>query len=254
MYDAAFWDKLNKMEQEIALREGLKRGWFTYTELNSLISKQDVTNLINNFISFSAILAATYATGILTIAGSMFLTSKIPGTALYNYAHEAPRTDILIYESQNENNVDENLTIPESIGADEMTQYKDLHKSVTSPVTVLNTSFFLVSLLYNDSIIDSESLDVNSTWDWWNNSLMTWLNDISNFNDDEILPDKYYNNFAHDTSMDMAFVNRKLLELEDKIHKATRLRLQEQLERSWHEEWTETVYTTIGSLYEISVY
>lgn len=63
MYESSFWDRLKKLEQEIALREGLKRGWFTYTELNSLIEKQDIASVVNNIVTFSAVLAATYAAG-----------------------------------------------------------------------------------------------------------------------------------------------------------------------------------------------
>lgn len=223
-----------------------------------MISKQEVTNLINNFISFSAILAATYAAGILTIAGSIFLSSKVPGTALYNnkIQERQPSDTILVHHNQIQDNLEENLTIPESIGSDDLIEYKNMHKSITSTVTVLNTSFLLVSLLCNDKIIEdntSES-DDDSTWDWWNNSLLSWLNDISKFDDKELLTHKYENNFAQSTSLDMVFVNKKLLELEDKIHRATKLRLQEQLERSWHEEWTDTIFSTMGTLYKISVY
>lgn len=234
------------------MQEGLKRGWYTYTELDILFSKQDVSNLINNFISFSAILAATYAAGILTIAGSIFLSSKIPGTALYTKTENTQNSNTLIHETRIQENLEKNLTIPETIGADEVAQY-DFYKSITSPVAVLNTSFLLVSLFSND-MIENDCLNDNPSWDWWNNSLMTWLSDISKLNENQAVPNKYYNNFGHDKSLDMAFINMKLLDLEDIIHKATKLRLQEQLERSWHEEWTDTIYTTIGSLYEISVY
>ena len=34
-----FWKKLRSLEAKVALKEGKKRGWFSYTELESLLDQ-----------------------------------------------------------------------------------------------------------------------------------------------------------------------------------------------------------------------
>lgn len=247
VYESSFWERLKKLEEEIALRQGMKRGWFTYTELKYLITTNELSAFINNLVSLSAILAATYAAGILTIAASVFLTSRLPGTSLYKNTGIMPANENIIND-QMLNNKD--YSIPEPLSENRT------HKS-TSPVTVLNTSFLIVSMLtcneraLNCNKTDDLQDDENVSWDWWNNSLMIWLSDISRISDNNgkwTLPDNYYRNFANDKLLDMSIANQKILKLEGKIHKATKVRLQEQIERSWHEEWTDTIYTTFRSL------
>lgn len=76
-----FFEKLKFVEIEIAKRQGLERGWLTYTELSNLMPSLAIAKA---FLQHTTIFAVSYAASVVTIAGAFFLASKVPGTALYN--------------------------------------------------------------------------------------------------------------------------------------------------------------------------
>lgn len=69
------------MEKILAQREGIKRGWLTYTELLNLLPSFTIAKFFLNNI---AIMAVSYAASVMTIAGAFFIVSYIPGNALIN--------------------------------------------------------------------------------------------------------------------------------------------------------------------------
>lgn len=75
-----FFEKLKFVEIEIAKRQGLERGWLTYTELSNLMPSLAIARA---FLQHATIFAVSYAASVVTIAGAFFLASKVPGTALY---------------------------------------------------------------------------------------------------------------------------------------------------------------------------
>ncbi len=76
-----FFEKLKFVEIEIAKRQGLERGWLTYTELTNLMPSLAIAKA---FLHHATIFAVSYAASVVTIAGAFFLASKVPGTALYS--------------------------------------------------------------------------------------------------------------------------------------------------------------------------
>lgn len=76
-----FFEKLKFVEIEIAKRQGLERGWLTYTELSNLMPSLAIAKA---FLQHATIFAVSYASCALTLAGAFFLASKVPGTALYS--------------------------------------------------------------------------------------------------------------------------------------------------------------------------
>lgn len=76
-----FFEKLKYVEIELAKREGLERGWLTYTELSNLMPTLAIAKA---FLQHATIFAVSYAASVVTIAGAFFLASKVPGTALYS--------------------------------------------------------------------------------------------------------------------------------------------------------------------------
>lgn len=75
-----FFMKLEQVERTLAKREGLKRGWLTYTELiNFLPSFTFAKFILSNF----TVMAASYCATVMTIAGAFFIVSQIPGLSLY---------------------------------------------------------------------------------------------------------------------------------------------------------------------------
>ncbi|XP_053959271.1 uncharacterized protein LOC128863892 [Anastrepha ludens] len=81
-----FFEKLGSIEKQLARREGLRRGWLTYSELMQMLPSFTLAKFILNNI---AVMAVSYAASVITIAGAFFLASQIPGTALHRKAVSA---------------------------------------------------------------------------------------------------------------------------------------------------------------------
>lgn len=78
-----FFEKLKSIECILAKRQGLKRGWLTYTELANLIPSIAIAKA---FLQYSALFTVSYAASVVTIAGALFFASQVPGPALYRSA------------------------------------------------------------------------------------------------------------------------------------------------------------------------
>ncbi|XP_017132122.1 protein CNPPD1 [Drosophila elegans] len=82
-----FFNKLNSVERTLAERQGLRRGWFTYSELVQLLPSFAWTKFLVN--SFS-VLALSYAASVITLAGAFFVASQVPGTLWHRRVCSAP--------------------------------------------------------------------------------------------------------------------------------------------------------------------
>ncbi|KAJ9576618.1 hypothetical protein L9F63_025486, partial [Diploptera punctata] len=78
----AFWTRLSKMEREVALKEGRRRGWFSYTDLEKLMETVDLASLAQALVTVSAVCLTSYTASVLTLIGSAFIVSQIPGIPL----------------------------------------------------------------------------------------------------------------------------------------------------------------------------
>lgn len=75
-----FFDKLTCIEKTLARREGLRRGWLTYSELMQMLPSFTLAKFLLNNIT---VMAVSYAASVMTIAGAFFLAAQIPGTSLH---------------------------------------------------------------------------------------------------------------------------------------------------------------------------
>lgn len=80
--EQAFWKRLCQMERDIALKEGKRRGWFSYTDLENLLDTVDLAALAQAVLTVSAVCLTSYTASVLTIIGSAFIVSQIPGTPI----------------------------------------------------------------------------------------------------------------------------------------------------------------------------
>lgn len=71
---------MEQVERTLAKREGLKRGWLTYTELMNFLPSFTVAKFI---LSNFTVMAASYCATVMTIAGAFFIVSQIPGLSLH---------------------------------------------------------------------------------------------------------------------------------------------------------------------------
>lgn len=70
-----FYEKLRTVERLLAMKEGLSRKWFTYTELELLMPSLEIAKKILNY---TTILMFSYVCSILTIALSCIIVTSIP--------------------------------------------------------------------------------------------------------------------------------------------------------------------------------
>ena len=73
--DNEFHEKLKTAERLLALKEGLTRNWFTYTELEMLMPTIDIAKQIINYATISMFI---YGCSILTFALSSIILTSIP--------------------------------------------------------------------------------------------------------------------------------------------------------------------------------
>lgn len=75
---------MSVVERTLAQREGIRRGWLTYSELVQLLPSFTLMKfLLNNL----AVLALSYAASVITIAGAFFIASQVPGTLWHRQAN-----------------------------------------------------------------------------------------------------------------------------------------------------------------------
>lgn len=70
-----FYEKLRTVERLLAMKEGLARNWYTYTELEMLMPTLDIAKKILNY---TTILMFSYVCSVLTIALSCIIVTSIP--------------------------------------------------------------------------------------------------------------------------------------------------------------------------------
>jgi hypothetical protein len=51
--EQAFWTRLYRMEKAIALKEGKRRGWFSYTDLENLLDTVDLAAVARAVLTVS---------------------------------------------------------------------------------------------------------------------------------------------------------------------------------------------------------
>ncbi|XP_025267895.1 protein CNPPD1 isoform X1 [Camponotus floridanus] len=154
-----FWEKLQRLEKDVAYREVQKRGWCSYTELNCLLNSVQLIAIAQTLINVSSICLATYAAGLITLVGSTLIghfivQSCLPGTSLSpkqsaNLQTNFMSTDLIdvSINTQSQEIRNDNLSISSSLIQDE------------------NVDYF----------IKTDNDDDITGWQWWLNSMMTWL-------------------------------------------------------------------------------
>lgn len=235
-----FWKKLKSLETNLSERQGLKRGWYTYTELYNLLNSVDINSLLQTISYLMAIAFVAYLASVLTIISSLYVASNVSGTFMSKH-HLAPVPQV---ESEQHNVTEASV----SLGSDD-----SAHKcsKLIDAVDVLKTSILLASIKMLPNSKSSNCTDSvpdennganmeNVTWSWWENPVMNWLTETSKMLEDSgrsflfnLHTQKYY--------LDVSMANARQLDMQDHIDEATKIRIQDQMERSWHKEWTDTI-------------
>ncbi|KAG7196680.1 hypothetical protein KM043_016012 [Ampulex compressa] len=159
VHNQDFWERLQRLEKDIAYKEAQKRGWFSYTELSCLMNSVQLIAVAHAVVNVSSICLATYAAGIVTLLGSALVASYFPGTLL------TPRQSI---SATNVTNTELNPII----------EIKSTSVEAI-PEKVLTVDFIPTLLNCNETQEDLRNIKheevTNISWKWWLNSVMTWL-------------------------------------------------------------------------------
>lgn len=207
--EETFWQKLLEIESSLARKEGSQRGWFTYTELENLLTGINPANLLQALATVLSVLTVTYTAGILAILSSIFIVSNIPGSCLQRKTEAfdpSLKTEI--------DNPKFNLSASRLDAAD-----------------MFKTTLILASIQTNSGV--ESDLE---TWNWWSKDSMVWLSESSKMNEAPMQQSFYPVQYT-----DASVANEKSIDLQDQVHKATKLRIQDQMEHSWHTEWTDSL-------------
>ncbi|KAJ3622011.1 hypothetical protein MTP99_002546 [Tenebrio molitor] len=180
-----FWRKLGEIERSLAKRQGALRGFFTYTELHTLLATIELQTLIQNILAISTILIASYVAAVLTLCGSVFIVSHISDTCL-----QARKVDV---------------------------EQKQHSHSLHFGIRPQRTQQCFLGLVDHS---DDELV----------------VRDVGVFGRSRC---KFEALLLETRPRDLPRV--KFLDLEAQVHKSTKIRIQDQLENSWHKEWTDTI-------------
>ncbi|XP_072761204.1 LOW QUALITY PROTEIN: protein CNPPD1-like [Anoplolepis gracilipes] len=163
-----FWQKL-RLEKNIAYREVQKRGWCSYTELNYLLNSVQLIAIAQTLINVSSICLVTYATGLVTLVGSTLIAhfviqSCLPGVSL---------------SSGQSANLQTNFISTDLIDVAMNARSQEINDD-DLPISSL--------LIQNENVDYSAEINDNddeiASWQWWLNSMMTWLPDYCILKDD----------------------------------------------------------------------
>ncbi|XP_076755319.1 protein CNPPD1 [Xylocopa sonorina] len=171
VHNQDFWERLQKLEKDIAYKEAQKRGWFSYTELSCLMNSMQLLAVAHAVVNISSICLATYTAGIVTLLGSALVASYFPGTIL------SPRQ----------------TTNSTEIMKTDLNPIMDVTSSPIEALTenILTTDFMSSSLSCNQSQQNCENIGTNeitdTNWRWWLNSMMIWLPEHSGTESTKIL-------------------------------------------------------------------
>lgn len=165
VHNQDFWERLQKLEKDIAYKEAQKRGWFSYTELSCLMNSMQLITVAHAMINISSICLATYTAGVVTLLGSALVASYFPGTILS--PKQINSTDIINADLNPVVDVTEIAVeiLPENIFASDLT-FDTLNCNETQE---------------NCENIESNEV-VNVDWKWWLNPTMIWLQNTQDWN------------------------------------------------------------------------
>ncbi|KAF4533492.1 hypothetical protein B566_EDAN000977 [Ephemera danica] len=72
-----FWQRIIGLYRTVSMREGSRRGWFTYEEMCALINRQNMTSIASTIVQVSAICLVSYTAAVLNMFGAAITSSHL---------------------------------------------------------------------------------------------------------------------------------------------------------------------------------
>ncbi|XP_015110142.1 protein CNPPD1 isoform X2 [Diachasma alloeum] len=169
VHNDQFWDRLRKLEKDVAYKEGKKRGWFSYQELSCLIETIRITAIVQALVSISSVCLAAYTAGVVTLLGSALIASHVPGTSL------APRTSTLSLNATKSSGI-----APDPENSHDNSNDLDRFPEDLKGLMDFRGNFTTPGHYYKHSEAQNDS------WHWWLSSLSNWLPEYSENNKNQL--------------------------------------------------------------------
>ncbi|XP_051156875.1 protein CNPPD1 [Leptopilina boulardi] len=165
VHNKDFWDRLHKLESDLAYKEGNRRGWFSYTELHCLMNAVQLLPVIQALLSVSSVCLAAYVAGVATILGSVIVASHLPGTVFMSRRLSrcndlSSDVDYKLFTECQSSNVNTNSAI------------------LSSTNNTLSTTIYNNSRLENIIDLNNPDFVEYPTWDRWSDSTATFLSTL----------------------------------------------------------------------------
>lgn len=162
-----FWSKLQNLEEDLAIREARKRGWFSYTELNTLLDSTNLLAFCQTILGVSSVCIATYAAGLMTLLGSVTVASSLPKTIMsFRESSLSSNTLDLQLTSISQKNteiIEDQIT---NVLLESLNEKKETCNQTNTHVSTINCNN---TVKYNG-------------WDWFIESIAPWLNQVPDWN------------------------------------------------------------------------
>ncbi|XP_058797885.1 protein CNPPD1 [Phymastichus coffea] len=197
-----FWERLQRLERDIAYKEAQKRGWFSYTELNSLLDSIHLTSVVNPVLSISSICMATYAAGLVALLGSTVFATHLP-IVLRKQTQSTCMSSLVDRPCSNDDSCTELDQQIENILLD----------SISNDAEVCNESHVEIYIY-----MKSNYTNTGNEWDWIIDSVMFWLPNSLNLKAESGINDwknDFNQNSVHVTKTDFIIESNPFLQYSD---------------------------------------
>lgn len=146
-----FFEKVKALEVILARQQGLKRGFFTYLEMDSVMPSADS---VTQIIQAAIVLSFSYTVFVATMVASVFLVSQLPCTCLHKPTQSTLIQSTVEIPSENSttqqfiNNITEKPTITadlvEKLFDFDLTDYQMKKPNATTWVPMMFSSWYLL--------------------------------------------------------------------------------------------------------------
>lgn len=144
-----FFEKVEALEIILARQQGLKRGFFTYCEMDNVMPSVDS---VTQIVQAAIVMSFSYTVFVATMVASVFLVSQLPCTCLHK-----PTQSTLIVKIPSENStthqynhVNEKPTITTDFFDFDLTDYQMKKPNSTTWIPMMFSSLYSIIPVIND--------------------------------------------------------------------------------------------------------
>lgn len=173
-----FWERLQRLEKDVAYQQVQKRGWCTYTELSCLMDASQLIMMARVVIRITYICMVSYVACLVTLYGSILIGQSV-GTMCFFGVSLSPnltRQQACLHSANTTSNAENFIPLEPLTNAHQCAQQSMIIDSEL-PVAVdslICSNENVANRWFAKTTVDEEDND-SINWQWWLNSTMSWL-------------------------------------------------------------------------------